>query len=234
MDYEADPLRIGGIDLDRADAFAKAKEYLSGKGNWGYPAYDGFDAGGDSDHLSDGDLLAPILLNVGIRIPTYSLAEKRAELERRLARVPHDKALKDADSEDIESLAELFAIIDEGLPGVRGTVLAKIMHRKRPLFIPLYDSCIWQCYVGVKDALVPRRERGKRRTWKEFVPLLAGEMIKDLNREDAWLANVAASAAGPVPVTPLRALDIVAWRAGRDYSADEGTDEMDDVREGVE
>jgi hypothetical protein len=38
---------------------------------------------------------------------------------------------------------------------------------------------------------------------------------RNLNREHDWLGEIAALAAGPVPVTTLRVLDVIAWHAGR-------------------
>ena len=46
------------------------------------------------------------------------------------------------------------------------------------------------------------------------MPLLGAAMIEDLRREADYLAEVVAMATNPV-ITSLRALDIVAWQAGR-------------------
>ena len=56
--------------------------------------------------------------------------------------------------------------------------------------------------------------KDRRRTWKEFLPLLGAAIIDDLRSGADFFAEVAALANGPV-ITPLRALDIVAWHAGR-------------------
>jgi hypothetical protein len=227
----ASELRIGGADVDREQARDKAQRYLSGQGGYGYPAYDAFDAGAGPWRLSDGDLLAPALLNVTVRVPAfYALAGARPRLESWLAEVPTDARLADAGPDELSLLGELFAIIDDGLPGTRGTTLAKIMHRKRPAFVPLYDRYVWRCYVGVPDAPVAP---ANQRTWREFLPLLATAMMEDLHREDAWLADVAKLASGTVPVTTLRTLDILAWQAGRNYvvagESAEPDEEADDI-----
>lgn len=44
-------------------------------------------------------------------------------------------------------------------------------------------------------------------------------MKHDLELEAAWLGQIAELAAGPVPITTLRALDIVAWRAAQNLDA---------------
>jgi hypothetical protein len=110
-----------------------------------------------------------------------------------------------------------------------GTTLAKIMHRKRPAFVPLYDSNIWRCYVEAPGAPVPQNSR---RTWREFFQLLGEAMIEDLTREREWLDEIADLAAGPVPVTPLRALDIIGWRAGQ--AANTSTNDHDSADEEIQ
>lgn len=210
MDTE---LRVGGRSVDRLQARDLARRYLSGSGAFGYPAYDAFDAGAGPWRLSDGDLLAPALLNVTVRVPAfYALTDVRPRLELWLTQVPPDLKLTEAGPPGVPLLAELFALIDQGLPGVGGTTLAKIMHRKRPAFVPLYDRYVHECYVGAHGFPVPR---ARSRTWREFIHLLGPAMVDDLQRENAWMAEVAQLAAGPVPVTTLRVLDIVAWQAGR-------------------
>lgn len=206
-------LRIGGVILDRSLAQDAARKYLSGSGGYSYPGYDAFDGGAGPWRLADGDLLAPALLNAGVRVPGfYALADARPKLEAWLSEVPTDLRLHEAGDRELAQLGELFALVDDGLPHVGGVTLSKVMHRKRPAFIPLYDPNIWHCYAGSDDAPVPR---AKQRTWQQFIILLAGTMIDDLHREHDWLTKIAAFAAGPVPVTNLRALDIVAWQAGK-------------------
>jgi hypothetical protein len=50
----------------------------------------------------------------------------------------------------------LFGILDKGgIWGARGTVLAKVLHRKRPAFIPLYDEQVRRVYQDGDHAPVP-------------------------------------------------------------------------------
>lgn len=208
-------VQIGGVLLDRKMAFSKAATYLSGTGTYSYPAYDTYEAGSDPHHLSDGDLLAPVLLNVRPSVNAfYSLQSIRPALDDWLAGVPVDQRLEEADDSHLEQLGELFSLIDPELPGVRGTTLAKVMHRKRPNFVPLYDQFVWHTYVA---APTKRVSRATRRSWAAFITLLAHEMQEDLHREGAWFDDIAGSATGP-SITRLRALDIVAWRAGKELT----------------
>ena len=210
-------VRVGGLIVDRTAATHAARDYLSGRGQYGYPVYDGFDAGGGAWRLTDGDLLAPGLLNVPVRIPAfYSLQSVRPQLEAWLGRTARDARLVDASDADIERLGELFSLLDDGIPGVRGVILAKVMHRKRPSLVPLYDKFVYHCYVGPDDNAPLKRD--PKRSWRDFMILLARAMQADLRREAAWFQSLTELAAGPVSITPLRALDIVAWSGGKAHA----------------
>lgn len=215
MDDPTDTLRVGGVDIDRDRARAAAAQYLAAAGHrFGYPAYDAFDGGAGSYRIGDGDLLTPVLLNVPVSVKTfYALADLRPRLNDWLLRVPPDARLLDAGPPELELLGDLFGILDgeRRRPHIRGSVLAKVMHRKRPGFVPLYDRHVDHCYRGADGAPITR---DTRRPWREFIQLLGAAMGQDLRREQEYLAGVVAMATDPV-ITPLRALDIVAWQAGR-------------------
>jgi hypothetical protein len=208
------PVRIGGIEVDRALALESARGYLSRRDRFGYPAYDSFGSEGGPWRISDADLVAPVLLNAEMNSRTfYALEGIRDHLERWLVGVPLDARLVEAGSAELAQLGELFSVLDsDDLPvKARGSILAKVMHRKRPAFIPLYDRFVDYCYRGVAGAPIPvDRKRG----WRAFLPLLGQAIIDDLEANSAFFTEVAALADGPV-ITPLRALDIVAWHAGR-------------------
>lgn len=214
--HTGDMVKIGGVVLERQEAFDAGKQYFSGMGAYAYPAYDAYDGGAGPWRLSDGDLLAPVLLNVRTSIAAYySLTRIRPNLEAWLQEIPVDTCLADDDEASQGRLGELFALLDEGVPGVGGATFAKVMHRKRPNFVPLYDRYIWWAYVGADGAPIAR---DRRRSWAEFMPLLFSALSSDLQREGSWVSALAKTARKP-PVTALRALDVVAWRAGRIASA---------------
>lgn len=129
-------LSVGGREVDVAIAREWVREYLNGaRGQFGYPSYDGYRTFSDDDHLYDGDLLAPVLLNVQVKIGSFAdLCACRDELEVALADVPVDKDLADAEASTIAKVGSLFGVLDsESRPrNVRGTTLAKVLHRKRP------------------------------------------------------------------------------------------------------
>ncbi len=95
-----------------------------------------------------------------------------------------------------------------------------MLHRKRPESIPLHDRWVWSCYVGEVGHPVPR---AKRRTWREYMTLVAQEMARDLREQPDQFAVLQASSKATPPLSDLRILDIVAWNAGRlpraDFSA---------------
>ena len=207
-------LRIGGVDVDRGSALESARSYLRRRDRFGYPAYDSFGSEGGPWRISDADFVAPVLLNAEMNSRTfYALEGIRPHLERWLVDIPLDARLVEAGPVELAKLGDLFSVLDsDDLPvDARGSILAKVMHRKRPAFIPLYDRFVDYCYRGADEAPV---SKDRRRTWKEFLPLLGAAIIDDLTSGAEFFAEVAALANGPV-ITPLRALDIVAWHAGR-------------------
>lgn len=122
--------------------------------------------------------------------------------------------LVDADEEVVATVGSLFAVLDaDRRPrNVLGTTLAKILHRKRPGLVPLYDEQVRRTYqVGERAPLpvVPGR------TWAEFMTQLAGCIRDDLNRELGFWDELTTlrPVDGPA-VSRLRVLDIVAWRLG--------------------
>jgi hypothetical protein len=208
------PIRIGGIEVDRDLALESARGYLSRRDRFGYPAYDSFASEGGPWRISDADFVAPVLLNAEMNSRTfYALEGIRGHLESWLVDVPLDARLVEAGPAELAQLGQLFSVLDsDDLPvDARGALLAKVMHRKRPAFIPLYDRFVDYCYRGVDGAPVPK---DRKRGWRAFLPLLGQGIIDDLVAGREFFEQVAGLAKGPV-ITPLRALDIVAWHAGR-------------------
>lgn len=160
------------------------------------------------------DLLAPILLNVRhISLQTYdSLIEALPDLNANLALISRDAALETASARDLGRVSDLFGVLDDlALPGVQLTTLSKILHRKRPRMIPLYDEHIRRCYQELGDPPVPGE---KGRSWGGFADLWLPAVQNDLATQLSSWQEIAALAPGPA-ITPLRALDIVGWFRGR-------------------
>lgn len=209
---------IGSQQLDRAAALAAAAEYLSSSpGRYAYPSYDAYDTGAPTDRLSDGDLLASVLLNARVSIAGFeSLRAMRDEFEAALRALPA-VTLIDATDDHLRAVAALYAPLDRGMPGVGGTILSKVLHRKRPELVPLYDSRLYSLYVPRNGRPIPRPKRGQKRTWVEFMYLYAAAIQKDLRMQPnaVALATTVAALATRQPISLLRAWDILAWqRAG--------------------
>ena len=125
--------------------------------------------------------------------------------------VPTHLTLADATSDAVEAVGRLFSVLDQNRPRfVQGTTLAKVLHRKRPLLVPLFDENVRRVYLDLPDSPVPR---ARNRSWEEFFILLVSAMRDDLRAAPtAW-----ESLASIVPegdLTALRALDIVVWSIG--------------------
>jgi len=212
----ADMLTVGGRQVEADTAREWVREYLNGaRGQFGYPSYDGYRTNDDPDRLGDGDLLAPVLLNVQLKISSFAdLCACREELEVALAKVPVDQDLAGADPAALVKVGSLFGVLDLALRprNVRGTTLAKVLHRKRPAIVPLYDEQVRRVYQEGEHAPLPPVAG---RSWVEFMTLLATSMQEDLNRQlDFWNDVRSLRPADGPPVSGLRALDIVAWRLG--------------------
>jgi hypothetical protein len=168
-------------------------------------AYDTLVTNGSAG-LVDGDLLAPVLLGVHLDAPRFlALRRTLPDLSERMAELP-PVPLAEADDGVIAQVAALFTVIDElgrSRVGVRGSIVAKVLHRKRPDLIPLYDTRVWSAYAD--PGPVPRV---RERSWVDYMVLLCGAMRDDLRAEAA--AFEALAAAQP-RLTPLRILDILVW-----------------------
>lgn len=203
-----------------AEAKAWVAEYFTAKNQhaanpYAHPAYDAYDSGSGPFELNDGDLLAPVLLNAAPTVRAfYSLQRVRPRLVDALADVPVELTLADAVAAGTmpAQLGELVAVLDgpEPVPGVRLTTLLKVLHRKRPAFVPLYDQFVGACYLGTGDGFPVRRVR--RRSWRDYAVAVAAAVSEDLTSQRAAFAELQELAPR---VSTLRILDVLAWKLGR-------------------
>lgn len=208
-------LRVGGVTLAAEEALRRATRYVtSPPGAYAYPSYDTYQTDSGPATLADGDLLAPVLLNAAPTIEAYeSLRTHRQILERALAALP-GRDLADATDGDLTLISDLYRPLNPpGLAGVQGTTLSKVLHRKQPRLIPLYDRHILWCYRDAPDAPI---KTDRHRHWPEFMGLLAAEIRDDLRRPGAReLLDEIVALATRGSLTRLRAWDLIAWEAGR-------------------
>ena len=208
-------VRVGNRQRHWNDVQQFATQYLSsGRTAWAYPAYDGYMIENATGPLTDADLLAPLLLNVShLSVATfYRLQDEAPRLQHLLDQLSPDLSLVDATAADLALVGALFQGIDAGrLSGARATTLSKILHRKRPALIPLQDAQVRNCYQrgpGAPLPIVPGR------SWEVFTIELTSHIKDDLTSQYDAFRQLADLAQG-VPVTPLRAFDIIAWWYGQ-------------------
>jgi len=212
--HDGGDVRIGGTSCTHEEAVRWATQYLtSGKG-FAYPSYDAYRTN-DKPTLCDGDLLAPTVLNARPTITAYeSLVAQRDYLNGVLASLP-EIDLADASDEDLHAVASLYEPLVEGMPDVQGTTLSKVLHRKNPRLIPLYDEHILWCYRDAPGAPLPK---DRERSWPDFMFLLARAIRHDLREPAAqtMVESMVVTASKRTPISPLRAWDILAWTAGKE------------------
>lgn len=210
-------LRVGDREVTIEQAEAWLGDYTSGhttrKKPYSFPAYDRYQPGSDPDRLSDADLLAPVLLNVGISVRAfYDLQAVTGRLDAALFSIDRDLTLEAATEPQVESsVQELYTVIDErpGKPRDVGvTKLSKVLHRKRPQFLILHDQQVQNCYK--KRVGYPRPGR----SWARYMVDVSLAIREDLHSQAVALDGLSA-VAGAGALTRVRLLDILAWNLGK-------------------
>ena len=190
-------------------------DHLDTRNSWSFPSYDRLETNG-SAVLVDGDLLAPVLIGTAVDRDRFLLLR---ELMPRIAGVADlpPVALQDAGDDAVAQVAALFAVLDDAPyagRGVRGTILSKVLHRKRPDLVPLYDSRIFESYTAPGAV-----ERSSHRTWQESMTLLLQQMRADLQAEaDAFGALERVAEHAGARLTRLRILDVLVWRTAEAWT----------------
>ncbi len=205
-----DPVRLcaGTLEVEHPDQLLL--DYLDARNGYAFTAYDGLVTNGSAE-LVDGDLLAPNLIGTEVDRDRFLLLRELMPRIAGVAELP-GVALQDASDGEIAEVAALFAVLDDapyaGRGGVRGTILSKVLHRKRPDLVPLYDSRIFESYTA-PGAI----ERVAHRSWRASMTLLLQQMRDDLQREAAAFDELDAVASGAgARLTRLRVLDVLVWR----------------------
>ncbi len=184
-------------------------DHLDPRNGYAVGAYDGLVTNG-SAALVDGDLLAPTLIGAEVDRGRFLLLRDLLPELAGIADLPA-VALQDADDDVVDRVADLFAVLDRAPyagKGVRGTIVSKVLHRKRPDLVPLYDSRIFESYTA-PGALMRSHDRG----WQEFMAALVRQMRDDLRAEqEAFTALERLAAGAGAPLTRLRILDVLVWR----------------------
>lgn len=173
---------------------------------WAFRYYDAIPSI-DPDRVDPLDVVVTGALHPNLSRPdlTY-FAEEGASLESWLTKIPTDVGLGEAGDDLVEALAELAVWdVPAGL-----SILTKVLHRKRPRLIPLFDRAVVDWYRPVTG------ERAAATAWR---PLLRA-LRSDLSRADnqAVLDNIADElrpALGESLPTRLRMADVAIWMGSR-------------------
>lgn len=96
------------------------------------------------------------------------------------------------------------------------TTFAKVLHRKRPELLPLWDREVQRCYCfGPEDRRI--KPPSGEPTFTEFAGPWLRAVQRDLIDGDKALSELAGFASKEVPVGQLRVLDIVSWKLGQEH-----------------
>lgn len=203
----------GTLEVEQPDQVLL--DYLDTRNSWSFPAYDQLVTNG-SAVLVDGDLLAPVLIGTAVDRDRFLLLRELMPRIAGVADLPR-VALQDADDDAVAQVAALFAVLDDAPyagRGVRGTILSKVLHRKRPDLVPLYDSRIFESYTA-PGAI----ERSVHRSWLDSMTLLLTQMRADLQAEaDAFAALERVAAGAGAELSRLRILDVLVWRTAEAWA----------------
>lgn len=218
MDQPGDTIRVGKVRIHRDVAMDWVAQYTDAAANqvsgapFAFPAYDQYDGGTNQPtKLTDADLLAPTLLNVPVKIRSfYALQAIRSGLEQALGNelLDHDLATL-TDDEITDAIAPLYSVLDDAHPwGVQETTLSKVLHRKRPRAVVLHDQWVRDCYIETE-----RVPRVRHRSSAEYMVLISCAVRDNLRDQSEAFEQLATTSAEAKKLTPVRLLDILAWRS---------------------
>ena len=95
-------------------------------------------------------------MGVHVDAGRFALLREMLPALEAVAELP-EVSLEDAEDDHVMCVAGLFGILDEPRyagRGVRGTIVSKVLHRKRPDLVPIYDSRIFEAYTA--QGVLPR------------------------------------------------------------------------------
>ena len=210
--FELSPSLLDASD-DRAVAVLAAYYHPLSGGGGGYTGgqFDAFDPSGTrsasaNTHTAD-DLVAVTLLSVEVpgRAAMEMLVLQRRRFEVLLESIAPDRDLANEASvaeSDFRPAWELWRALSE-LPGLGPTTVSKLMARKRPRLIPIFDSVIDRIILGGTGVL--------------WLPMHAALRENDRALHERLL-RVRARAGLDESISVLRVFDVLAWMDGSGHS----------------
>lgn len=172
----------------------------------------GGDAPGVANRITSDDLVAVSFLSVDVpgEAAIGILDTHAGKVSALLEQIPANLDLAKVTAEDFESLLgdnspahELWHVLrarDTGRWGVGETTASKLMARKRPNMIPIYDSVVGPV-MGLKDS------RGQWKSWHAALTDGSGlpQRLEEI-RNRSCITD---------PISDLRVMDIVLWMHGK-------------------
>lgn len=156
----------------------------------------------DANRFTADDLVAITFLSVAVdaRAARELLVNRAARLTALLEAVGPDRDLVD-EQHGLTPDAPLYALETElrSIPNIQLTKATKLMARKRPRLVPIYDTVVSRVLSTVKVHRDPIREA----------------LRVDNGALNARLLTIRAAAALPDDVSALRVLDVVSWMWGK-------------------
>jgi hypothetical protein len=206
-------MQLCGGSLPVSDPESLLADYINPSYGYAWPAYDTLITN-EAPTLVTGDLLAPVLLEAHVDAARFGVLVEMLPQLGGVGALP-SRSLAEATDEDIEAVAALFEVLDTEQyrrRGVRGTIVSKVLHRKRPDLVPLYDSRIDSGYRA--SGQIPH---DPHRSWVHFMDHICRLMRDDLQREAEGFADLVAFARDRgAELTALRILDILVWMSLED------------------
>jgi hypothetical protein len=155
------------------------------------------------DTFTADDLQAVAFLSadIGVRAAVELLDRQRARFETLLQAVGPDRDLVDEGEPITHSWpATVLNRALRELPGIGPTRASKLIARKRPRLVPIYDSVIDEHVLA-----------GSGRLWEP----LRRALRQDDRALHRHLLDLRSAAGLSEVVSPLRVFDVIAWREGR-------------------
>ncbi|KIA73920.1 hypothetical protein ANMWB30_11680 [Arthrobacter sp. MWB30] len=219
---------------DRADdAAALVKKYYTKLYNLGLPQsgshFDDWAGGGDSpdvaNSLTADDVVAVSFLSV--QVPAQAaiglLETSAGKVQGLLEQIPTDLDLASVSSEEYEALLgpnspanDLWCLLrgsESYRWGIGPTTASKIMARKRPRLIPIFDSVVGPLMGHPKP-------KGQWKTWHS--------VLSDGSGLPARLRAIKEKSGIEQDISVLRTMDVVLWMHGKELGMEAADDSFSD------
>lgn len=169
---------------------------------WAFRYYDAVPSA-DPDRIDPVDVMVTAALHPGFsRTDLAYFTEEAGKLEAWLRSIPSDVDLADAG----DDLVDYVAGLSTWDAPVGLSLRSKVLHRKRPQLVPLFDRAVVDWYRPVTG------ERAAASAWAPLLRALRDDLALADSRAaiEEISAQVQGALEGPVP-SPLRLADIVVW-----------------------